>query len=66
MSSIPAPSEVRSAGTAKAALFSPAQADHLNRIFPEIVGNDQTTDAQLRIQQGVRKVVQYVITNSRV
>lgn len=40
--------------------FTRQQYEYLNRIFPELIGNANTTEAELRVQQGQRRVVQHI------
>lgn len=40
--------------------FTIKQYEYLNRIFGEVVGSSATTDAELRIAQGQRRVVLHI------
>lgn len=42
--------------------FTDEQIKSLEKAFPEIIGTHETTVEQLRIQQGIRKVINYIKT----
>lgn len=51
---------VKSTGPSTEVTFTRRQLDHLDKIFCELPGNPNSTDAQLRFNSGVRCVVNHI------
>lgn len=44
--------------------FTRLQVEYLNKMYPEVVGNATTTEAEMRYRQGQRSVIAFLMTRT--